>query len=186
MTVTSFEHTTMLRPVLNGDGAGFFAGGQFRVRIQLSSERDCEHYQYRQYIRGTATLQQGEFVGESRLENWRATGEPESVARLFAVPGGLRTSYTEDGERRNGQVHRFGYRRGRGVQEEGLEDRYLPHPNGAEYRLLDTWGLRGRERPVATRIRIRVHYKGKVIDTRRPTEALETQEWSYHLDNLFP
>ena len=186
MRVESFERTTIVQPRLAGDGAGFFAGGQFTVRIRLSSDNGAEHYQYRQYIRGTATIQQGEFVGERRLENWREVREPEPVGRLWAVPGGLQPNYREDGERRNGRVYRFGYRTGQGVQEEGLEDRYIPHPNGREYRLRDTWGLRGRERPVATRIVLRVHYKGEVIDTRRPDDPLETREWSYRLDELFP
>lgn len=186
MRVLSFDHTTILRPTLNGDGAGFFAGGQFSVRVRLSSSEGCEHFQYRQYIRGTATLQQGEFVGAVALANWRATRDPESVGHLFAVPGGLRLNDVEDAEQRGGQVYRFGYRTGAAVREEGLEDRYVPHPNGPQYRLLDTWGLRGRTRPNATRIQIRVHYTGKVIDVRSPEQPLLTREWSYRLDELFP
>ena len=185
MNVESFEHTTIVTPALRGDGNGFMAGGQFTVRIRLGGS-DFEHGQYRQYIRGTATLQQGEFVGTPSLATWRPLRDPESVGRLFAVPGGLQENYREDGERRHGRVYRFGYRRGDGIQEEGLEDRYVPHPDGPQYRLRDTWGLRGTSRPVATKIRIRVHYKGEVIDDRRPDTAVETREWSYRIDDLFP
>ena len=185
MGVLSFTPATAVQPALRGDGAGFFAGGQFTVRIRFD-ERDCEHLEYRQYIRGTATLQHGMFIGARLPGNWRATGQPVSQAHNFAVPGGLRSNYREDGETRHGRVYRFGYRRGDGVQEEGLEDRYLPHPDGPEYRLRDTWGLRGTSRPRATRIQIWVQYKGTVIDTRRPDRPIETREWSYRIDDLFP
>jgi len=185
MGVLSIEHNTIVQPALRGEGSGFFAGGQFTVRVRFE-ERGCEQLLYRQYIRGTATLQQGMFVGARLPGNWRPTEDPRSVARAFSVPGGLRLNYHEDGEVRNGRTYRFGYRTGEPVQEDGLEDRYAPHPNGPEYRLRDTWGLRGRERPSATRIQITVHYKGTVIDTRRPDSPIETREWSYRIDDLFP
>ena len=184
MGVISFEHHTVVQPGLRGDGAGFVAGGQFTVRIRFE-ERGCEHLQYRQYIRGTATLQQGVFEGARLPGNWRAIEQPQSQARYFAIPGGLRENYHEDGEMRHGRIYRFGYRRGDGVQEEGLEDRYVPHPNGPEYRLRDTWGLRGRSRPSGKRIQMTIHYKGQVIDTRRPDHPLETREWWYRIDDLF-
>lgn len=184
MGVLSFDMATIVQPALRGDGNGFFAGGQFTVRIRLDG--DYEHLEYRQQIRGTATLQQGMFVGARLPGNWRAIAEPRSMARSFAVPGGLQPNYTEDGETRHGHTYRFGYRRGEGVQEEGLEDRYVPHPDGPGYRLRDTWGLRGASRPTATRIQVRVRYKGTVIDTRRPGNALETREWWYRIDDVFP
>ena len=185
MSVETFDHRTVREPALRGDGAGFFAGGQFTIRIRFTAS-DCLNFQYRQYIRGTATLQQGRFEGERLPGNWVPTAEPESVGRLFAVPGGLQPNLTEDGERRLGHDYHFGYRTGDGVEEEGLEDRYIPHPNGPEYRLRDTFGLRGDSRPVATRIRINLFFKGEVIDDRRPERPVLTREWSYRLDDLFP
>ncbi|MEZ5391302.1 MAG: hypothetical protein R2724_00160 [Bryobacterales bacterium] len=186
MGVQSFDHHTVRSASLRSDGDGFFAGGQFTIAIRFD-ERDCRHFEYRQKIRGTAYIQPGEFIGAMEPGNWVPTGEAHSVARSFAVPGGLRENFIEDGERRAGQVFHYGYRNNDPVQEEGLEDRYVPHPNGPVYRLRDTFGLRGDTRPQGARITIRLWYKGLVIDNRRTDDrpVLE-QNWSYFIDTLFP
>lgn len=170
---------------LAADGAGFFAGGQFIIRLELDPG-DARRYEYRQHIKGTAFVTQGSFSGTPSRASWSATGVRHDAKNDFKIPGGLQTTFTEDGETATGgSVHRFGYRARSGRIAHGVEDRYLPdQATGAEYRARDTWGLRGIARPSGLRIQIDIIYRGSVIDRDDGNRVVTTLHWGVHLDDI--
>ena len=185
MGVREFRATTIVRPGLRADGAGFFAGGQFIVRARFDPG-DCARYEYRQHIRGTAFLLPGIFGGTppSRA-NWIPTGIPRDASSDFEIPGGLATTFKEDGQRRGGRTERFGHRSGSQVLRQGLEDRYLPNrADGCEYKARDTWGIRGTARPRGLRIQIDILYRGRIIDTAESNRVVRTLHWGVKIDDI--
>jgi hypothetical protein len=185
MAILEFRATTIQPAALRALGAGFKAGGQFIVRIQFD-EADAYRYEYRQYIRGTAFVTLGAFgPGAPSRANWVPTAPRHDAKNDFEVPGGLRTFFTEDGQRRGGRTQRFGYRSAMPVLEHGLEDRYLPEQKmGSEYRLRDTWGLSGASRPRGLRFEIEIVYRGAVIDRLDGDRVLDTRQWRVQLDDI--
>ncbi len=185
MAIQEFRATTIKSAALKSDGAGIFAGGQFVVVARFDGA-DAARYEYRQYIKGTAILQQGSFSGSpASMDNWVAKpgSAPEDGKDLFLIPGGLPTSFREDGLIRNGRNERFGYRANAPVLRQGIEDRYLPDQvTGAEYRLRDTWGLRAPTRRVGLRLMIDIVYKGAIIDRQNLDQVVRTLHWGVHLD----
>ncbi len=186
MGVLEFRAITIVPAGLRGDGAGFFAGGQFVVRAAFDAD-DCARYEYRQDIKGTASVHQGVLgaAGPAGLGGWVPTGVPRDAGPDFTVPGGLTSAFKEDGEVRGGRVERFGHRRNAAVLRTGLEDRYLSaQRDGCQYRLRDTWGLRGTARPAGLRITIDIIYRGRIIDTADGNRVIRTLHWGVHIDDI--
>ena len=99
MAILEFRATTTKAAALNKEGAGLFAGGQFVVVARFDAA-DAARYEYRQYIKGTAIMQQGSFGGTpASMDNWviKPGTVPEDGKDLFLIPGGLHTSFREDG-----------------------------------------------------------------------------------------
>lgn len=177
MAILEFRATTTKSAALNREGAGIFAGGQFVVVARFDAA-DAARYEYRQYIKGTAIMQQGSFGGTpASMDNWaiKPATVPEDGKDLFLIPGGLHTSFREDGLVRVGRKEYFGYRANKGMYQPGLEDRYLPDQvTGAEYRLRDTWGLRAPTRRVGLRLMIDIVYEGAIIDRQNFDQVVRT------------
>jgi hypothetical protein len=168
---------------LRASGSGWMMRGSFRVHILLRPQADCRRYEYRQYIRGTATVQRGTFPSglPPSPTNWQATGPLEDVASTFEIPGGLPRQFREDGQRVGGRVLHFGYRTSPAVVAEGTEDRYLPRQDtGCEYRGMDTFGLSATTRVVGLRIRLSLAWQGRIIDTRERNRVIGQETW--HID----
>lgn len=185
MAVQEFRAVTITPPGLRALGSGFKAGGQFIVRARFDEE-DAFRYEYRQYIKGTAILTQGQFgPGAPSRANWRATHPPYNAANDFQIPGGLRPTFTEDGQVRGGRIERFGYRNSMPVLRHGIEDQYQPDQKmGNLYRLRDTWGLEGTSRPRGLRIQIDITYKGVIIDTQDNNNEVRRLTWRVQIDDI--
>ncbi len=184
MGIREFRAITIVPAGLRADGAGFIAGGQFVVRAKFDPG-DCARYEYRQYIKGTASTTSGSFSSSppSRT-NW-TPGAVHNAGPDFQVPGGLTTSYQEDGQVVGRRTERFGHRDHPQVLRTGLEDRYLPNrADGCEYKLRDTWGLRGTSRPVGLRIKIDIIYRGRIIDTSDGNKVVRSLHWGVHIDDI--
>lgn len=186
MAVLEFRAVTItppgIRPLREG---GFMAGGQFIVRARFDAA-DASRYEYRQYIKGTAFVIMGRFgSGTPSLTNWRATHPPHNAKDDFEIPGGLRTNFTEDGQRRGGRTERFGYRSAMPVLRQGLEDQYLTDQKmGDQYRLRDTWGLRGTSAPRGLKVQLDITYKGVIIDRREGDREVRRQVWRCQLHDV--
>lgn len=184
--IVEFRAITLTPIDLRASGAGFKMGGRFKIQLRLNPSSDCSRYQYRQFIKGSVSLQQGRFIGTPHtLANWRATGALHNAMHDFRVPGGLQPHFTEDGEMRHGRAHHFGHRSAAPVNEPGLEDRYLPtQASGCEYRGMDTYGLEGRSRPVGLRIKMKITWQGRVIDTANSNRIIDTRHWGVDRDDV--
>jgi hypothetical protein len=185
MGVREFRAITVTPAALRGDGAGFMAGGQFIVRAKFDPG-DCARYEYRQYIKGTASTTQGTFGGATPSRtSWRATAAPHNAGPDFQVPGGLTTTYKEDGQVIGSRTERFGHRNHSQVLRTGIEDRYLPNrADGCEYKARDTWGLRGTARPRGLRVKIDIIYRGRIIDTEDSNRVVRSLHWGVHIDDI--
>jgi len=184
--VAHFRAIAVEKCAIHKVGSGFRAGGQFRVRIRFKPGVDCERYEYRQYIKGQAFAQQGSFSGTPSFASWTSTGTKDNQASSFAIPGGLKTTFHEDGHVSGGKTERFGYRRSPPVRRTGIEDRYLPSQRaGGEYRLLDTYGLRKTSgRPRGLRIWLKLTYQGRIIDVKDKNRTIRTLHWGFQLDDI--
>jgi hypothetical protein len=184
MGVVAFRAVTLVPIGFRALGAGFKMGGRFKVEMRLDPA-DAARYEYRQYIKGTATVQQGTFTGAHTLANWRATGPLHNAQNDFAIPGGLQTSFTEDGQVASGHVHRFGHRSASAVNGADLTDRYRPsQASGHEYLAIDTYGLAGNSRPVGLRVHVKLMWQGRIIDTRAGNRTVRTLHWKVEKDDI--
>jgi hypothetical protein len=204
--ILEFRAVTVTPLGLRAAGAGFNMGGSFRVIIRFNPALNCRSFEYRQFIRGTATLQRGTFATGSppSLATWSPTAPACDASRCFEIPGGLPTTLREDGQiiggtratgsppagqccqsLTGGRIERFGYRSSPPVHRTGLEDRYLPsQATGCEYRARDTYGLSGTSRPTGLRIRLRIVWQGRVIDTSRGNRIIATRHWGVRGDDI--
>ena len=89
-TVSSFVVSDLVKLSLNADGTGWQFRGRFRVDVQLNKKlANPARYQYRQYIKGTATSTPGRFTSLIRSKaTWEATAAPQDQSSQFGVPGG--------------------------------------------------------------------------------------------------
>lgn len=168
-------------------------GGLFRVDLRLDPALDCSRYEYRQDIRGRASVQLA--GSSSRLD----------MRNCFEVPGGLSPALlTEDGQILNPApirpvppghacpplagsiVERFGYRSSPPVVRAmgcpifaSLEDRYLPtQATGCRYVARDTYGVSiDRARLRGATLRLRLIWRGRVIDRLRGDRTIRTLHW---------
>ena len=172
---------------LRASGSGWVVRGNFRIHIVFNPKAGCSRYEYRQYIRGTATIQQGTFPSgvEPSMTTWQPTGQLIDVASTFLIPGGLPSQFREDGQTVAGRVLHFGYRSSPPVVAEGTEDRYLPaQATGWEYRGTDTYGLSGTSRVIGLRIRLSLVWQGRIIDTRAHNRVIKQDTWHVNGDNI--
>lgn len=184
--VLQFRAVTIKPMALRGFGSGWKMSAEFVVRLFLNPSLDCRRYQYRQFIRGTCTLQPGRFTGATVSRGtWVHTAPARDVAGEFEQPGGLPTRLSEDAQRVHGHTFRYGHRDADPVLETGLEDRYLPdQAGGPEYRARDIPGISGTTRPRGLRIRIDLHFRGRVIDVEDGGRAIRTLAWRYQGDDI--
>ncbi|MFK7821329.1 MAG: hypothetical protein AB8G99_21620 [Planctomycetaceae bacterium] len=193
--ITSFRATTMLPFALrNLTGGGWSAKKSFRVVVEFARGIDASRYEYRQYIKGTATIQRGSYRGATpRSGNWTASGPVMNSGNAFSVPGGLTPNFKEDGQVIGGRTERYGYRSNRPtmVSPTTPEDRYLPaQANGRTYRATDFVGLTFvppfRESLSGLRVRQNIIFQGRVIDTARSNRTIKTLHWSVRGDVIIP
>ncbi len=183
--VVEFRAITVTPIDLRAFGPGWMMGGSFRVRARFNPTVDCRRYEYRQFIKGTATVQQGRSTGPPAFATWVAAGPVINAAGSFQIPGGLPTSFAEDGQMVGGVIHRFGHRSAPPHVSIGLEDRYLPtQAAGCEYRAQDTYGLRGATRPSGLRIKLDITWQGRIIDTAGGNRILRTLHWRARKDDI--
>ncbi|MCA9139658.1 MAG: hypothetical protein KDB00_22955 [Planctomycetales bacterium] len=181
-----------VRPItLERLGRGWICKGKFRVIIRFHEDVDATRYEYRQFIKGTASTQPGRFTATPpSMQNWVSTGALTDAASAFQVPGGLSaTIFREDGfVRRNGSVDRYGYRSNAASLETNTapEDRYLPNQaHGRTYRCTDAPGLADdRGRPAGLRIRQKFLFQGRIIDTARGNRIVATRHWKLEGDHI--
>ncbi|MEM0927015.1 MAG: hypothetical protein AAGJ83_13320 [Planctomycetota bacterium] len=175
---------------LRSKGTGWACKGKFRVIIRFHPDIDASRYEYRQYIKGSASTQRGHFTGTTpTTENWRAIYAAVDQSDKFKVPGGLSNSFKEDGfQSDGGKVESYGYRRTRGTRQtdETPEDRYLPNQSsGHTYRCNDCPGLEGTNgRPSGLRIRQTFTFQGRIIDTHRDNQIVATRHWRLEGDHI--
>jgi len=187
----NITYTPVLAPAIRAEGAGFACVGRGRVTVEFGRPgmRNVSRYQYRQYIKGSCTLQRGNFSGTPHSrENWVAIELPQSGNNLFAIPGGgLQAGFTEDGEVSNGTAFYFGYRTNPAVSREGLEDYYIPNQQtGDRYVNLDTFGIRGPSRPSGLRIIFDITWEGRIVDTSRGNLPVMVKSWNSAVDQIIP
>ncbi len=183
--IIEFRAITVTPIGLRGIGAGFMMGGRFKVRVRFNPSVNCVQFEYRQFIKGTATVQQGAFVGSPSIANWHANGALHNAANDFQIPGGLQPHFSEDGQITGGTTNQFGYRTATAVNSPDIEDRYIPvQATGCEYRLTDTYGLRGNSQPKGLRIRMSIMWQGRVIDTSRSNRIVDTRHWRVDKDEI--
>ncbi|MFU7559337.1 hypothetical protein ACMFWY_11720 [Roseiconus sp. JC912] len=181
-----------VRPItLESLGSGWICKGKFRVIIRFDPAIDASRYEYRQFIKGTATTQQGRFTGSTpSMSNWVATGTLNDRKSAFQIPGGLSsTTYREDGfVKRDGTIERYGYRSSPASIETNTtpEDRYSPNQaHGHTYRCTDGVGLLDRTgRPPGLRIRQKFLFQGRIIDTARSNRIVATRHWKLEGDHI--
>lgn len=183
--VVEFRAVTVTPIALRAFGSGWMMGGSFRVIARFNHPSGCGRLEYRQRIKGTATVQRGRFTGAASLATWVATHPVESAASFFEIPGGLPRDFVEDGQIVAGVVHRFGHRSAPAHIGTGIEDRYLPsQASGCEYRAQDTYGLRGNSRLTGLRIKLDIIWQGRIIDTSRGGAVIRTLHWGAKKDDI--
>ncbi|MEZ6132279.1 MAG: hypothetical protein R3C59_26760 [Planctomycetaceae bacterium] len=200
---TSFRATTIrrmaIRP-LGGSPGWLEVKKSFRVVINFAPGIDFHRYQYRQFIKGSASIEEGSYTGAASVANWRSAGRtPISVNSVFGVPPtGLTPSFREDGAMEGGRVVHYG-RQIPGTRQHGNvpEDRYFMDGGLGCYRATDNVGLEvppGRTFVVAgrnvvrsgLRIRMNILFQGCIVDTTRSDHKLQTLHWSVRSDLVLP
>jgi len=182
----SVVHPTQLHAWPHASSPGFMLGGRFRVLLRLDPAIDCTRYEYRQFIKGTCTAQRGHFNGPVGPATWVADGPEIDRASAFSIPGGLHThTFHEDGIVQNGHTSRFGHRSSNATVEEGVEDRYSPRQrDGSTYHLTDTYGIKDVTRVVGTRVRLHLHFEGRVIDRQNHDAVVNTIQWAVRGEDI--
>ena len=186
--VSSFTISDLVNLDLRADGAGWQLRGRFRVDIRLNeSLANPNRYQYRQFIKGTATTTAGRFTGPTPSPtNWEATATPRDRSSQFGVPGGLNaTSWSEDGVVAAGGTRKYGYRRSAAFVANGEEDQYLPgQRNGTRYVAVDTYGLMGTRRVAGTKLNLDLSYKGVIVDVLNSDREVSKKTWRYQAERI--
>mgnify|MGYP001384994996 CR=1 FL=1 len=177
-------------------------GGLFRIKLDFNSDFDCRRFEYRQDIKGTATITP------------KGALTPLDASECFNIPGSLSPKFKEDGEIIGGtrpttvpapghfcnpvvggRVERFGYRSAPAVLRTGtcpvfsiLEDRYLSSQrHGCKYRAKDTYGLSVDTIVLSgATLSLRIVWRGKVIDTDRSDKVIRTLHWGVKGSTVIP
>ena len=174
----------------------------FRVQIDYSPGIDFNRYQYRQFIKGSGSIEEGSYTRSPEITNWTSAGRPSiSVNSAFGVPpSGITPDFREDGAVEGGRTVHYG-RQIPGTRAVGTtipEDRYFTaaSDNGC-YRATDNVGLTlsgatfsfGGRTIVRSglRVRINITFQGCIVDTSRsPEEKLQTIHWGVRGDLILP
>lgn len=197
--IIKFSHWTSIDLALRPDAGGtrWQMRGRFHITLKLDPNLpDFARYEYRQRIKGTATIQAGKLSGTpaDKLSDrvWTKTNEPFDMSGQFAVPPGyetgpyggliykpkgILTEWKEDGEVVNNKAFKFGYRAGGAVIAEGIVDSYSPNQQGPDYVLQDTFGTMGAYL-AAAKISVELWYQGYVLDTQTNVQ-LGLKGWHY-------
>lgn len=180
-----FEKHTAPHPTTNQIVPSWMVSSTFQVSVKFNpnlSETDRSRYEYRQYIRGSATVQDG-----SRNANgiWMPTLPVRitNVGKTFAVPFdpnspgiGLTTHYKEDGKTATdagSKCFRFGYRGGAEINGNRFRNVWSPDPEtGTELTLRDTPGygepyIAG----LAPKVKLNFTFRGVVVEVEQSYDA---------------
>jgi hypothetical protein len=187
--VVEFKAISLLPTTLKTDGgAGWTMSGRFQVRLLLNPNLNPERFEYRQFIRGTASAQRGAFQTgvPPSLATWTATGPVVDAASSFNTPGGLQQSFAEDGTTQHGVILHYGRRSAAPIHQAqiGWEDFYLPtQATGNEYHSMDNPAVSGTPRIVGLRARLSLDFSGRVIDTT-DGRIVRSLQWAIRGDDI--
>lgn len=199
---TTFRATTInqfgVRPMRRRTG-WLEVKKSFRVRVAFAQGIDCRRYQYRQFIKGSASVQQGTYAGFAVLSAWRSTGPVIAVSHKIGL--GINSRFQEDGQMVRGRIIRYGHNiPGTRASATTPEDRYFVDNGMSFYRATDNVGLEFPRLPQVSlwrggpsvvrsglRIRLNIMFQGRIVDTSRSTEPiLDTQHWRVRGDLILP
>lgn len=180
-----FEKEKVTDPVTKQSIDYWAARGTFQVSVKLNpnlSEDERMRFEYRQFIKGSAMIQDGSRDAQGR---WNMTQPVRvvDVGNKFAVPLdkkspgiGLTRHYKEDGkiaEDVGSQSFRFGYRDGVEIKGNRFRNIWSPHPvSGSHLVLRDTPGYGERYNPaLAPKIQMNFTFRGVVVEVEEGTDA---------------
>lgn len=149
-----FEKEISPHPTTNQMVPTWAARGTFEVLVKFNPALSADErmrYEYRQYIKGTAGVQEGSW--DSNYSRWTAASPPQitNIGERFAVPSdpnvpgkGLTPHYKEDGKEAEGMGNtgfRFGYRNGDVINGKRFKNVWSPHSiSGSQLIVRDTPG----------------------------------------------
>lgn len=170
----------------------WFLHGRFKAKLFLHPNLpDPARYEYRQFIQGKATVQEGQWPANipnlaRNVYNWlpKPARVELNAASAFMVPGGLPASWTEDGIQEGGILRKFGYRSSLPKNTTGEEDRYVPYADSGTYYLTDTYGLEGSPLVDGLRIKYNIEWKGVVVDRHQNDRVVYEKVWDESVDEV--
>lgn len=181
--------------------------GGLKVTIRLNpllSEDERIKYEYRQYIRGHAWLQDGEWDGTTH--RWTATSQKQiPISHKFAIPAsvalpqGLTTDFKEDGmiPEAGTMPIRFGYRDTEQIIQDKFKSAWIPDGNGDTFILHDTIGYAeecqtdaNTGRKIDPKIHVELFFRGVIWETMRDSNEevvlvreVQAKNWHYLIDD---
>ena len=180
--------------------------GALKVTVRLNpllSEDERLKYEYRQYIRGSAWLQDGEW--NPQTQTWSATSQKQiPISDKFAIPpsGGLPKGLTHS-EKEDGMLPevgtlpiKFGYRDTDQIVQDGFVSAWIPDGNGGTFMLKDTIGYTEEHRTdpqtkkkVDSKIHLEMYFRGVIVETIRnekeevvPVREVQSKSWHYLIE----
>lgn len=197
-----FEKEHMTDPQSGVKKPSWAARCTFEVVVKLNpalSKAERTRYEYRQYIKGSASVEDGHFNNGV----WSSAGPVVSIASRFEVPGdpkrgmqvGLTPAWKEDGKEAElgGAAFRFGHRDGAMIDKPRFKNKWWPdRDTGPNLLLQDSPGYSEIYRQNAPRVRIDVQFCGQVVEVTEveladgyETQVLaivESKYWSCQFD----
>lgn len=166
--------------------------GTFGVTVKLNpklTDAQREKYEYRQYIRGDAWIQPGDWNATRTVWTPRSS-QTIPINTAFAIPGsgketrdGLWPTEKEDACRRPGKaLIRIGRRNDGPQLETFMASAWTPDANGPVFTLKDTFGyyekFDGTPKFVGTafKVFIEVWFRGTVVEVEWDDNASDTKE----------
>jgi len=170
----------------------WFLHGRFQVKLFLHPNLpDPSRYEYRQFIQGKATVQEGQWPANipavaRNVYNWQPKpNRPEvDAASAFLIPGGLPGHWQEDGIREGGTLRNFGHRDALPKNTTAEEDRYVPFADSATYFLTDTYGLEGSPLVDGLKIKYLIYWKGAVVDRHNNDRIVYEKVWDEAVEEV--
>ncbi len=167
------------------------AACEFQVMIELNPHLGAatKDYEYRQYIRGEASVNSGN-------RGWVNANEAFKVPASSAVPrlGIHPTTWKEDGiHRENGTKAFFGHRSNATANYTREKDLWLPKKeDGATYLLHDTPALAGLWQNLKIELKLNLQFRGEIVKVTRngsgtitSTTTVRTLTWQYNFQSSF-
>ncbi|WP_029247428.1 hypothetical protein [Schlesneria paludicola] len=181
--------------------------GGLKVTIRLNpllSEGERVKFEYRQYIRGQAWLQNGEW--DPQTNRWTATSQNQIlISQKFAIPPsathpkGLTTDFKEDGMIPDvgSTPIRFGYRDTEQIVQDKFKSAWIPDGNGDTFILHDTIGYAEQQftdpntgRKIDPKIHLELFFRGAIWETMRDSNdevvlvrEVQAKTWHYLIDD---